>query len=129
MAEFTVRIEGLEAALKKIDKSLWAGPLRTFFNRALVTVQGRARELAPVDTGLLRASIGYGSQGIYEIDSATPPMYAKIGTRVFYAPFQEFGFGNYAGRHYLKGGMEQSASDLQTFVDQMGTEIADAWSA
>lgn len=45
------------------------------------TVQNGARERSPVDTGRLRSSITYQVGG----------REAKIGTNVFYAPFQEFG--------------------------------------
>lgn len=119
--EITVKIDGLEAALKKLDKSLWTEPLRRFWERASIVVQGRARVLAPVDTGRLRASL------VYEVDSASPPMYAAVGSDVFYAPYQEFGTVHMQGRHYLQGGFEQSQGDMKTLVDAMGGEIVQAW--
>jgi HK97 gp10 family phage protein len=118
-----VKIVGLEAMLKKLSPTLYAGPLRKFWERASIAVQSRAREKSPVDTGRLRASI------MYEIDGATPPLYAKVGTDVFYAPFQEFGTKFMPGKHYLQGGFEDSAGTIQGAVDALGGEISSAWGA
>ncbi len=121
MADITVEIKGLAEVLAKLDKSLYSGPLRTFWQRAAIAVQGRAREKAPVDTGRLRASI------MYDVDGASPPLYASVGSDVFYAPFQEFGTRFMEGRHYLQGGADESMSDIQSYVEAMGGEIAQAW--
>lgn len=124
MADITVEIKGLEKVLAKLNKELYAGPLRTFWLRAAMAVQGRAREKSPVDTGRLRSSI------VYEVDSASPPLYAKVGSDVFYAPYQEFGTGRgVPARHYLQGGADDSMSDIEMYVDALGTEIASAWGA
>ena len=69
----SIEIRGLDKMLKKLDKSLVGEPLRTFFKRAAITVQGEARTRAPVDTGHLRNSI------VYEVDSGALPLFAKIG--------------------------------------------------
>ena len=117
-----VHIEGLEEALRKLSPSLYAEPLRRFWLRCSAVVQGRAKERSPVDTGRLRASL------VYEVDAATPPLYAKVGSDVFYAPFQEFGTSRgVPARHYLQGGFEESAGDIQSSVDALGSEIASAW--
>ena len=118
-----VEIVGLAEVLKKLDPDLYAKPLRRFWERAGIVVQSRAREKSPVDTGRLRASI------MYEVDSASPPQYAKVGTDVFYAPFQEFGTRFMQGKHYLGGAFEESGGDIQQCVDAMGGEIASAWGA
>lgn len=121
--EITVTIKGLEEMLSKLDPKLYSPALKRFWERSAITVQSRAREQSPVDTGRLRASI------MYEIDSGTPPQYAKVGTDVFYAPFQEFGTIHMKGRHYLQGGFEESMGDIQGFVGVLGDEIEGAWKA
>jgi hypothetical protein len=122
VASISVRIDGLDELLAKLRPDLYAEPLRKFWGRASITVQSRARELSPVDTGLLRTSI------LYEVDSAAPPMYAKVGSDVFYAPFQEFGTSRgVPAKHYLSGGFETSVGDIQHQVDVLGQEIVAAW--
>lgn len=56
--------------------------------RAAGRIRDRAKRKAPVDTGLLRNSI------ISELKTQTPTSVTwRIGTNVFYAPFQEHGTG------------------------------------
>lgn len=69
----SVEIKGLAKMLKKLDVKLVGEPLRTFFTRAAIVVQGAARTHTPVDAGQLRNSI------VYEVDSGAMPLYAKIG--------------------------------------------------
>lgn len=161
-----VQIEGLERLIKKTSPALIGVPLRKFFERAAITVQSKARENAPVDTGRLRSSIAY------EIDDAAVPLYAEIGTNVAYAPFMEFGTGLFAegeggarGRHwppgdalevwtsrhgmasgyavaaaigkrgglkprrFLRSALKDSIGEIRGFVQKMGDEIGQIWSA
>ena len=56
--------------------------------RAAGRVRDRAKENAPVDTGLLRNSI------IAELEEQGPTSIVwRIGSNVFYAPYQELGTG------------------------------------
>lgn len=88
MAEgLSVEIKGLDRVVKALSPSLINKPLRRFWERSAEAVRGEARHLAPVDTGKLRNSIAI------EIDSNNPPQFAKVGTNVHYAPYQEFGTG------------------------------------
>jgi len=68
-----IEIHGLAQMLKKMDVKLVGEPLRTFFKRAAIVVQGEARTRTPVDTGHLRNSI------VYEVDQGAMPLYAHIG--------------------------------------------------
>lgn len=70
-----VKIVGLERVMGKLGPGLISEPLRDFFKRAAIAVQGRARENAPVDTGHLRNMIQYEVGG----RSGNPPLYAKVG--------------------------------------------------
>lgn len=81
-----IRVEGLEPLLKKLDgNSLLAAPLREALTKAVILLESAAKRGAPVDTGRLRASI------THEVDSRPVPLFGKVGTDVFYAPYVEFG--------------------------------------
>ena len=82
----------LDLVMKKLKPDLISGPLQRFFKRSTITVQGKARGKAPVDLGRLRSDIGT------EVDTAQPPLWGKIGTSVFYAPYQERGTGTFVGK-------------------------------
>lgn len=156
MSETNVRIEGLDKLLKKVEPGLLNKPLRNFFKRATITVQNRARDKAPVDTGRLRSSIAT------EVDRRDPPKWGKVGTNVKYAPFVEFGtrphwpppgaLQPWARRHgfptgptgdflvrraiarrgtraqpYLKPALEKSVGDIKRFLSRMADEIEAGW--
>lgn len=89
MSGVNVEIEGLEKTIKRLDgKPLLGAPLTSFFKKVSITIQGFARENAPVDTGKLRSSIAY------EIDDNDPPTWATIGpNQRDYARPMEFGTG------------------------------------
>jgi hypothetical protein len=80
-------IRGYQDLLRKMPPEITNEPRRAFLEKSGITVQSEARRHSPVDQGFLRNSI------LYEIDSNAPPEYVKIGTRIFYAPFQEYGTG------------------------------------
>ena len=63
----------LNRIMRKLSPELLNKPLKDFFDRAATTVQGKARVKAPVDTGHLRTPIQY------ELDTASPPLRAKVG--------------------------------------------------
>ena len=81
-----IRIEGLSELLDKMP-GLLPKPLRRFLERATIKGQSESRQLAPVDTGRLRADIQT------EIDKANPPRWGAWGTTVSYAIFMEYGTG------------------------------------
>lgn len=85
MATIVVRVIGDEELARKLRSNFAAAPVRRFLTRSAIVVQGHAREKAPVDTGQLRNSIAY------EIDGATMPRWARIGTNVKHGPFVELG--------------------------------------
>ena len=118
-----IQIEGLDRLLKKTDPAFLLKPLRNFFERSTRTIEAHAKEKAPVDTGLLRSSIGS------EIDASTPPRWGQVGTAVVYAPFMEYGTGLlaaqgarerhfppgealelWAGRHGIESGFQVAAA-------------------
>ena len=92
----TVRIEGLERVMGKLEPALWKGPLREFLEAAALGVERDAKKKAPVDTGRLRSSI------THEVEDTL----ARVGTDVDYAAFMEYGTGTQTdgpgggGRHW-----------------------------
>lgn len=84
MAEpvLTMRIEGLETLQKALaDPELVKGPIKDALTRAGLTVEARAKQKAPVDTGRLRASIA----------TKVEETRAIVGSNVLYASYVEFG--------------------------------------
>lgn len=80
-----IRITGIPALQRKLGTRVVGPPVRKFFTRSAIKVQSNARELAPVDRGDLKNKI------TYEVDPSTMPRYARIGTNLHYAPYQELG--------------------------------------
>lgn len=98
-----VVIEGLAEFMERLRAGV-AGPVRRFLESAAIAVQSAARERAPVDTGRLRADIGY------ELDESSPPLWAKVGPNVFYGPYMEYGTGTLADGAGGKGGAHRPPS-------------------
>ncbi len=89
-----IEIKGLERVTRKLSRDLIAGPLRTFFKKAAITVQSEVRNRTPQDIGKLVNSINY------SIDDGALPLWAKIGPDAkpgsalwFQARAMEFGTG------------------------------------
>jgi hypothetical protein len=85
MPTFEVKVIGVEGLIKKLDSSLIAAPMQNFLQKSAVTVESKTKENTPVDTGRLRSSI------THSMDTATVPLWAKVGTNIKYAPFVELG--------------------------------------
>lgn len=81
MGLITVRIDGIDELERKLGPGMVDGPINRFLDRGAITIQGKARGKAPVDTGRLRNSIG--------IESG--PRERTIGPNVHYGPYVEFG--------------------------------------
>lgn len=86
MGKSCIEIDGLESLMLKLtmlggntDKALHNGLMQ-----GGKVVQGVAKKLCPVDTGLLRNSISVESQSQTEV---------AVGTNVEYAPYVEMGTG------------------------------------
>lgn len=122
-----IEVEGLERVLEKLQPSLVAEPLRGFLNRAAITVQTRARAGAPVDTGHLRAMIGY------EVDSAAMPAFARIGfigaedgsPLWFKARAMEYGTGSQGDEVSHAGGHWPPGAALDVWAQRHG--MASGW--
>ncbi|MDY6834333.1 MAG: HK97 gp10 family phage protein [Chloroflexota bacterium] len=78
---------GGEKLLKKLDnlEQLLGEPLRHTFQGSAELIEGEVKLETPRDVGHLAQSI------THEVDSATIPLYAKVGTNKIYAQAVEFG--------------------------------------
>ena len=76
------------------------------------TAVGYAKDDTPVDTGRLRNSEDY---KVEEESSMHWSVY--IGTNVEYAPFIEFGHGNYTGVHFLKNAAANHGSEYKNIME------------
>lgn len=69
----SVNIVGLDHVIEELGPDLVNKPLGDFFKKVAITVQGKARENFPVDTGHGRNQIQY------EVDDSNPPIFANVG--------------------------------------------------
>src|SRR5690242_610786 len=75
--------------------------------RTAFRIEGRAKQLAPVDTGLLRNSIQTQIEG---------PLKATVGTNVNYAQYQEFGTRHQKGTPFLTPASDEERADFEKDV-------------
>lgn len=72
------------------------GPVAKELVKRAIRVERMAKHLAPVDTGRLRASIGW------RLEVDTRGLVALVGTDVHYAPYQEFGTSRMPAHPFLR---------------------------
>jgi hypothetical protein len=124
-------LEGLDSFLRKTSPALLRGPLRNFFNRVAVIVQGAGRERAPVDQGLLRNSIGF------EVDTSDLPLWAKVRPSVQGYPAilegsdrTHYRAGPLAGAPtagWFAGGVTDSEEEIDDALGGLGDGIQSVW--
>jgi len=151
--EFEFQVEGAEELTKKLNnQNLLAKPLRDFLTKAALTVENRTKQLTPVDTGKLRASI------THEVDAMLIPSWAKVGSQTNYAPFVEYdtrphfpppaaleswahrhGFSNVfivcrkiarrgtKGKKMLTTALEESKEKINSMMAELGESIKGKW--
>lgn len=122
----TLKVEGLEELLERIQEEKFLGPhIRRFFERAGKTVENRAKTYTPVDTGRLRASV------TTAVDAATVPLWGTVGTNVFYAPYLEFGENKHPRRTgripFMRPALADSRPEIDAIVEKTAREIKEAW--
>lgn len=94
-------LEAIKAAAQK--------SLDQFLEAAGIIVEGQAKLLTPVDTGLLRSSINYQVQG----------KTCKIGTNVHYAPHVEFGTVRMKAQPYLRPALQNNEDKLKQLAKEI----------
>jgi HK97 gp10 family phage protein len=98
MANFELKIEGIEALVKKMQNApiTATNHMSNVLTKYLALMKRDAKAEAPVDTNALKSSIrGYKEGKITGIFSAgNPDALNGHGRRVIYAGYQEFGVGS-----------------------------------
>lgn len=89
--EWVTLEKDLEALASKTPKIFFAAitEIGLFIERE---AKVNLTESGGVDTGRLRASIGHGADGIWDIDQSPNQVVVYVGTNVEYAPYVEYGF-------------------------------------
>lgn len=124
-------IKGLDELLHKLDADvLVAKPLREALERSAITVENAGREMAPVDTGHLRASL------THRLDARPVPLFAEVGTKIFYgreldeSPRKRYRRGPRKGqptRGWLTGRLADSMGAIEGFLARAVNEIEALW--
>ncbi len=96
MLLYSVTIPQLDALLSAVKNvpAVVAAETKRAINRSLISLQSSAKQLAPVDTGTLRASIQ-----VTPARDISGGWAGKVGTGLNYAIFQEAGTGIYGPLH------------------------------
>lgn len=89
------RIRFDQAAIDKLFESP-AGPIGKALVRSTVRIERTAKQLCPVDTGRLRASI------THALDRDSRGLVGVVGTDVNYAPYVELGTSRSGAQPFLR---------------------------
>lgn len=88
MADFIVKVNGLEELVNKVtDPNILGRPIRTFFNRSMMTLIAKIIPYTPADTGMLRGRIT--DQSGVSIDQNIIPHWAQLKPNVNYTGYVE----------------------------------------
>jgi len=113
-----IKIEGLGEIQDVLKR--FPAEIKTAVQRVLeyetVQIAERARQLAPVRTGALRASIYTVTRDFLSV---------ALGAAVYYAGFVEYGTRKMAARPYLRPAIEEKRQEL---LEKTGEAIASAFS-
>ena len=117
-----IKIVGLEELQKKAlpDNLLYAA-VRKLLTDAGKMVADEARKRAPRRTGRLKGSIDS------TVDTAALPQFAKVGTPVFYARFQEYGTSRTSAQPFLKPAYESLRSRIDGMFRDAIRNIESVW--
>lgn len=130
----SVTIEGLDELEDRLKEDILGPSVRRLLTRVAITGESGAKKRARVDTGRMRTSIAH------EVDNGPFPIWAKFGTNVRYAPYQEYGTGEFAegpgprkgGRggirpnRFLRGGAEDAQARVDDYIRLAEREIEEA---
>lgn len=109
--------------LRKLQADLRGAPQRVgtlggqLVRRTALAVERTAKQRAPVDTGMLRSSIGT------TITGSGATITAEIGPTVHYGPYLEFGTRRMPAQPYLGPALNTHADTFVQAVAQLGGEI------
>ena len=134
MPTVSYTVEGLAEALRQLSPEKVAKPVRDFLTKAIITVQGLARERAAVDTGRMRQAV------TYEVDSSSPPTWAKVGVNVNRGGFDypaaldeseryHYAAGPFAGEEtkgWLSDAPKEAGSEIDGFLGELEDELVES---
>jgi len=121
----SIQIDGLEKLSKGYGRSKDSinKELTEAVNRTLVIIAATAKINAPVKTGNLRKQIS-----MKPASAQQGAISGIVGTKVGYAPFQEFGTRYFQGRFYFTKGLEearkQAPSILKKALNNVTVEVS-----
>jgi HK97 gp10 family phage protein len=83
------------------------GPTGRFLTKIAIMITGAAKQLAPVDTGRLRASIDW------SLRRETLDLVATVGSDVKYAVYAELGTSKWEGQPFLVPALFQTITKVR----------------
>lgn len=87
--------------------------------KSALSIEGTAKQFAPVDTGALRNSIGHDIIG----DGRFGAVEAEIGPTVEYGPYVEFGTSRQAPAAYMGPALDRHAPDFVAALEQVTGDV------
>lgn len=123
-----IRIEGLKelmAAFKKFPQQS-DQMLKETMIHALAKPQSKAREkgYVPVDQGILRGSIGVEAKGgILEAKKVGSEIVGRLGSKVEYARYQEYGTKYMVGKYYLTRAVKDTAGEIVKIFEEQVAKV------
>lgn len=115
---------------------LFAAAMGRFLTRVMLAGHKAASDAAPVDTGLLRASLAPGG-GATMVDPGSPPRWAAVGSNLHRYPgalnkYDRFHYraGPHAGnttKGWLSDIQNTVQPDVKAALADMGHELAEGW--
>jgi hypothetical protein len=152
MISYKVEIKGLDTLQARFKEApdITAKHVLDAGNKSLISLQGTAKQLSPIDIGRLRASIL-----VSPMKRSGNVISGSVGTSVTYSVYQEQGTGIYGpnkrpitaknggymtfqikgkwvrvkstkgvrGRYYMKGAVEQNQSKIDGYFEQAADNI------
>lgn len=112
----TRELDAWEATLAAVDQR-FRGDLTRIVDDIADEAVGIAKQLAPVDSGDLQESI--------EVTKKSGGKFSRsrwIGSKLFYARFQEYGTSRHAPRPFLEPAAEQVAPKFGELVAEAGVD-------
>lgn len=109
MIKMNVKVIGAKALAKKLKPEAIQKPMLAGFKVLGKVLERFVKEATPVLTGRLRASI------VHQISPNPKQLWTKVGTKVTYAPFIEFGHRQEPGRFVPAIGKQLVASQVPAY--------------
>ena len=110
------KIGGLDKLLEQLSKVASDKAMMVGVTKSAMRVEAKAKQLCPVDTGLLRASINTTLQ--------PDKLRAIVSTNVKYASYVEFGTEFQDFQPYMYPALQQNKDKIkQDILDALKTEI------